>query len=314
MDYLRLPGTELAVFPLCYGAAAFGTSMRGDEMDRLFQQYRATGGNFFDTAHCYAFWMPDGLGASERALGDCLRRFGGRKEMVIASKGGHHGVPPDYPRPDDFLALEVLSADITDSLERLRIETIDLYWLHRDDERRDVGSIIEALNAEIVRGRIRYPGASNWSTARIAAANAYAAAHGLQGFVASQPQWSLAVPVLYAEGNPPMRFLTPEDHAWHVASGLPVIPFSSTARGYFAAGGREDAALNTPATRARLARVQQLAPQLGCTPNQLALAYLRHQPFPVIPILGTSNPAHLADALGTLRVTLTAEQVRWLEG
>ncbi|MEI7834029.1 MAG: aldo/keto reductase, partial [bacterium] len=268
--------------------------------------------NFFDTAHCYCFWREGGLGASERALGDCLRHFGGRDEVVIATKGGHPDSGPDYRRPDDYLAPELLVSDIDDSLARLGVDTIDLYWLHRDDPRRPVADIIGVLNVEIQRGRLRAQGASNWSVARIAEANEYAAAHGLHGFTASQPQWNLAHSTAQPGPEPTLRFLSPDDRRWHTASQVPVVPYNSTAGGYFATD-RQDGALANPISQARRQRARTLAAQLGCTPNQVALAYLRHQPFPVVPILGTSNLDHLHDAFGACGVHLQPEQVRWLE-
>lgn len=312
MRQSQLPHSELTVSALCYGAASFGTGVQGAAMDRLFGLFREAGGNFFDTAHCYCFWIDGGLGVSERALGDCLRRHGGRDEVVIATKGGHPAVGTAYPRPDDYLAPRVIAGDIDDSLARLGVTAIDLYFLHRDDPRLPAGEIIETLNAEIKRGGIRYLGASNWTAARLAAANAYAAAHGLHGFVASQPQWNLAAPNLPL-ADLTMRFLTAEDRQWHAESGLPVTPYSSTACGYFATGGQAGG-FDNPTSRARLARAQQLAAELGSTPNQVALAYLLHQPFPVHPILGTTNPDHLADALCAPALSLTREQVGWLEG
>src|SRR5439155_5807796 len=180
--------TDLEVSALCFGAGGFGTSVGGAAAERLVADFLAAGGNFFDTAHCYAFWRANGLGASERELGACLRRLGALDTAVIATKGGHPDMGPDYRRPADFLSRGVIAADLDDSLERLGLDCIPLYYLHRDDGLTPVGEIVETLNEEIGRGRVRYLGASNWSVARIAAANAYAAAHGLRGFVASQVQ------------------------------------------------------------------------------------------------------------------------------
>ena len=91
------------------------------------------------------------------------------------------------------------------------------------------------------------------------------------------------------------------------------MPYSSTAGGYFATGGRSRGAqFDNEISRGRLARAQQLAAELGCTPGQVAVAYLKHQPFPVIPILGTTKRRHLDDAMGALGISLTAAQVIWL--
>ena len=148
---------------------------------------------------------------------------------------------------------------------------------------------------------------------RIAAANPYADRHGRRGFVASQVQWSLAEPEWPAGPDPVMRHVTAEDAAWYAAAGIPVMAYTATAGGYFArepAGG----AFDSPDNRARRARAHEMAGRLGCTPTQVALAYLLHRPAPVIPLFSTSNPAHLAEAVAALDVELSEADVAWLRG
>src|SRR5262245_27163808 len=125
---IPIAGTDLKVSSLCLGAGPFGTTLRGADLFRLYDQFREAGGNFFDTAHCYSFWIEGGLGANERALGKCVRRGGARAQVVIATKGGHPAVPPQYPRPDRYLEPEVITSDVRDSLERLGVDQIDLYF------------------------------------------------------------------------------------------------------------------------------------------------------------------------------------------
>ncbi len=307
-----IPGTDLAVSALCYGVASFGTTVKGAEMDRLFTTFREGGGNFFDTAHCYAFWEAEGTGSSERALGEVLRRSGDRAEIVVGTKGGHPDAGPRYPRPDRYLAPEVIASDIDQSRQWLGAETIDLYYLHRDDPRVPVGEIIDVLNEAVDHDRVRYLGASNWSTARIEAASADAAARGKRGFVASQPQWSLGKPNWQPGPDPTARFVTDADRSWYAAHSVTVIPYSSTANGYFATGGERGRDFRIPKNVARLQRAQRLATERGATPNQVALSYLMSQQFPVIPILGTANHEHLIDALGAARLQLSPKQATWL--
>src|SRR5262249_42209713 len=130
-----IPGTELKVSALCYGGGSFGAAVRGAELDRLVAAYIEAGGNFLDTAHCYAFWKAEGAGAGARELGACLRRLRCGDRVVVATKGGHPDGGEAYRRPDDYLSERVLTADIDESLHRLRVERIDLYYLHRDDPR-----------------------------------------------------------------------------------------------------------------------------------------------------------------------------------
>jgi 1-deoxyxylulose-5-phosphate synthase len=307
-----IPNSDLTVSEICLGAGPFGSRLRGAAMERLYSAFREAGGCFFDTAHCYAFWTEYGAGCSERALGECVRRFRDRPEVVLASKGGHPEAGADYPRPDRYLSPEVIAADLRESRERLGVETIDLYYLHRDDARVPVGEIIDSLNRAIDAGHVRALGASNWLVERIAAANADAAARGLHGFVASQPQWSLGEPNWQPGPDPAMRFVTDADREWYAAQSLAVIPYSSTSNGYFATDGERGRDYQTPENEARLRRAQQLATERGCTPHQIALAYLSCQEFVVIPIIGTANPEHLHEALGSTQVRLRPEEVRWL--
>src|SRR3954471_18781148 len=128
------PNAPLAS-PFALGTAVWGSTFRGDEVDRLYDTFRAAGGNVFDSAHIYACWLPDGLGASEGALGEIVRRRGDRRDVLLATKGGHPNFANGYPRPDRYLAPDVIRQDLTESLDRLGVDAIDLYFLHRDDPR-----------------------------------------------------------------------------------------------------------------------------------------------------------------------------------
>jgi aryl-alcohol dehydrogenase-like predicted oxidoreductase len=318
MKHHNLPGTNLSVSSICYGVMRFGARVSGADMHELYRVYCEAGGNFFDTAHSYACWYPNGDGCSERALGECLREFGNRKDVVIGTKGALPGQGSFYPRPADCMTAAVIASDITESLERLQIEQIDLYTLHRDDVRHPAGEIIEILNAEIRRGRIRYIGVSNWTVQRLVEANAYAAARGLQGFVASSPQWNLGVPNHHPRGwdgqfDPTTHMMTDEDIAWHRQTGVAALPWTPTGYGYFdGAVGRNPESFDNAESAERRFRARKLAQDLGATANQVALAYLMAYEFPVFPILGTTNMGHLVDALGADRLSLSPKQRDWL--
>jgi aryl-alcohol dehydrogenase-like predicted oxidoreductase len=313
--HILIPNTSLRISRIALGTVPWGTEVPLADARRLYEQYRAAGGNVVDTAHIYSAWLPDGAGAAERTLGQVLRATGDRRQVIVISKGGH-SAESFYPRPDRYLSPERVRQDITESLERTGLDMFDLYFLHRDDARVPVGEIIDAMNAEVESGRIRYFGASNWRVERIEEANAYAAAHedGRMGFVASQPQFSLARPNARMTADPSLRHLAPEDLAWHTRTGFAAFCYSPTARGYFATNGnKHQDEYDNPTSRQRLHRLQQLAVKLRVTPNQLALAYVLNQFFPTIPILGTTNASHLAEALQSTTVTLTPAQVAWLE-
>lgn len=163
MKHQVIPNTDLNVSSYCYGVMFFGTRAKGDDAYRLYEQFVEAGGNLFDTAHGYACWMPDGDGRQRAHSGRLSAKVRQPQGHGYFNKGRADSDTPFYPRPDDTMTAEVIGSDISESLERLRIDYIDLYTLHRDDTRHTVGEIIEILNAEIRRGRIRYLGASNWT-------------------------------------------------------------------------------------------------------------------------------------------------------
>lgn len=306
-----LAGTDLTISTLCLGTADIGLAERGKTFDGLVNAYRDAGGNLLDTAHCYCFWRPDGAGCSETAVADYIAR-NGRGDLILSTKGGHPS-GARYRRVDRYLSRQRITADLEDSLARLDVDTIDLYWLHRDDLRESVESIVDMMNDFVRSGVIRHFAASNWTRQRIEAANTYAKRAGLRGFVASQPMWSLG-----KHNHPGMadtHMTDDADVAWHEQTQLPIFTWNATGRGYFATNGRAGSHdFENPINRARLERVNALARQLGCTPGQLALAYLLNHPFPVFVLLGTRNVDNLHDAIGADNIRLTREQLAHLHG
>lgn len=307
---LTLPSTDLCVSAFCYGTASWGERPEA-EIARLYGQFREAGGNFFDSAHIYAFWA-NALGEPERVLGRLVRRER-RSDIVVGTKGGHPAMN-GYDRPANASWPEVIRSDIRDSLDRLKLDSIDLYYLHRDNLDVPVGEIIDCLAAEVDAGRIRYIAGSNWSRHRFVAANAYAKKHGKPGFVASQPLWNLAQFSAPKGWDPTHQVLNDDaaEIAWYAENQFPAIPFTPTANGAFSPGAKVRAQHDTPTTHRRIATAAAIAKDLGVTPTQVALAWLRQHPFPVIPILGTLNPDHLADALASTNVTLSRDQLAQL--
>lgn len=316
MRTITLGRHGLEVTELCLGCMQLGVRATGDTIAALLDAYRDAGGNFLDTAHCYCFWAPGGDGISERVVGEYLRQNACRDEMVIATKGAHPPVP-GYRAVERYMSPGRIASDIDDSLGRMRIDTIDLYWLHRDDPRLGVGEVLDMLEAEKRRGRIRAFGGSNWTAERLDEANRYAAEHGLDGFVASQPRWSLLRYEAQSRGKRlepgVLLHLDEDDRRRHAASQLPVVCYGPTGNGFFANEGKAPEQFINPENRARAARARELAGQLGATPNQVALAWLRAQPLPVVPILGTASRDHLRDALGAVALSLTPQQAAYLE-
>lgn len=309
LPLVQIPRTDLRVSAFCYGTAEW-KDRPGLPVAALYEQFRAAGGNFFDSAHVYSFWR-GALGEPERILGRFVRQERRREDVVVATKGGHYSIRGKYERPDRYCSPETIRADLTESLERLQLDYVDLYYLHRDDTRVPVPELIDALAGEVSAGRIRYFAGSNWSRKRFAAANAYAQRTGKPGFVASQPLWNLAHLVPPDNWDHTHQVLNDDDAeiAWYRETQTAVVPFAPTANGLFADPEKKmKRQFDNAITRRRLEAAQAIAREIGATPNQVALAWLRAHDFPVIPILGTNNPEHLADALNGAQITLDAAQ------
>lgn len=290
---------------------------------RLFDLYVELEGNFFDTALVYDDWLNQGISLTEIRLGKWLKERGNRDKLVLATKGGH----PDLASMHiGRLGRNDIVADVDRSLAQLQTDYIDLYWLHRDDRSIPVDGIMDALDEQVRAGKIRSIGCSNWTVERIAEAQAYAGANGLTPFAASQPLWNLAVLNPDSIGDKTTVAMSESDKRYYEETGLTVIPYSSQANGFFSgryARGSEAGSQGSASTVARhyfnaasfdrLDRVQALAAELGSTGSAVALAYLTSQPFPVFPIIGATKPEYVKESCAAGDLTLTREQVNYLE-
>jgi aryl-alcohol dehydrogenase-like predicted oxidoreductase len=310
MRYYTLPGTELHVAAICMGSTSIGSAIDPATSFRLLDVYAEAGGNFVDTASVYANWLPVEKHASEKTIGRWLKQSGRREQFVVATKGAH---PELATMHIARMSRREIEADLNASLRNLQTDVIDLYWLHRDDPTQPVEDILETMNAQVRAGKIRHFGCSNWSAARITAAQQAAADMGVDGFVADQMMWSLAV--IDPAGIPDKTTvaMNPELYAYHMQSGMAALAYSSQAGGLFhkLVAGNDAVGRTYPLgpNRERLKRVQSLCAQTGLTITQVVLGFLMAQPFVTVPIVGCRTEAQLRDSLTAADVTLTPEQV-----
>jgi aryl-alcohol dehydrogenase-like predicted oxidoreductase len=287
---------------------------------RMLDVFLDAGGTFVDTAKVYADWLPGPRSVSEKTIGEWLRQSGKREQVVLATKGAH---PELKTMHIARMAPAEIAADVDASLQHLQTDVVDLYWLHRDDVQRPVAEILETMEAQVRAGKIRYYGCSNWRADRIAEAQAYARSRGWTGFVADQMMWSLAAVEYAAIPDQTMVAMESGLKQYHLASGMPAIPYSSQANGYFqrlAAGERDK--IKTQHRQMyegrtndmRLDRIRTLGGETGLSITAIVLGYLMAQPFPTLPVFACRTMAQLEDTLGASDVMLTPEQVAYLEG
>ncbi len=297
-------GLGKPISPLVLGSMVCSTDQLDDTF-ALLEAWTTAGGNAIDTAKVYG-------PKSERAIGEWMRTRNNREQIFLIGKGAHHDANGPRVHP------AAIAEDLTQSLEHFQTDYVDLYLLHRDDPSVPVGPIVDALNAHKAAGQVRAFGGSNWTTARIQEANDYAKANGLTGFAASSPHLSLA------RTNGPMWTgcvtLDAEGKAWHQQQQFPLLPWSAQAGGFFTGRYSPDDHSNADVERIyysadnweRLARAREMAQAKGVTSNNIALAYVLHQPFPIFPLIGPRSVAELTDSLPALDVTLNADEMRYL--
>ncbi|AYM58970.1 aldo/keto reductase [Agrobacterium fabrum] len=264
------------------------------------------GGNLFDTAYVY------GAGKTEAIFGDWhTSRNVPREEIVLIGKGAHS--PLCYP--------DMIAKQLDQSLERLKTDYVDAYFMHRDNLDVPVGEFVDVMDSEVRRGRIRgIFGGSNWTRERMDEAAAYAQKNGKQAPGALSNNFSLAE-MLDPIWAGCVAASDDEWKEWLKSRQIPNFAWSSQGRGFFTERAGRDKQDDEEIVRVwysdrnfvRRDRAIELAQKLGRHPIHIALAYVIAQPFPVIPLIGPRTIAELEDSLSALDIALTAEQVKWLE-
>lgn len=316
MRHGTVQGIEKPISRLVQGTVML-SSKQLERSFELLDAVLALGCNTFDEAHHY------GGGDCERVMGKWLEARGNREQVVILTKGAHHSQDRRRVTPYD------ITADLMDSLARLKTEYVDLYVLHRDDPDVPVGPIVESLNEHHRAGRIHAFGGSNWSIERLEEANAYAKAHNLVPFAVSSPNYSLAEQVeppwagCISIGGPKNA----DARAWYQETQMPVFAWSSIANGFLA--GKWDAndrdafvkELDPSSVKAyfhddnfeRLERASQLATEKGLTIPQIAMAYVLNQPLNLFALVGTQSGDEMRANIVALETNLTDVELAWLD-
>lgn len=297
------------------GTAQFGTGVSYDDAFAYLDYFYEHGGRIIDSAHIYGVWAEagTGTGASERCIGAWLNARNHPPGIQIITKGAH----PDFTTWEKRVDKKNILQDLNESLEHLQRNSIELYFLHRDDEDTPVAEIAECLNHAHEQGQIQSYGVSNWSLSRIDALTQYCITNNLLPPSANQIGYSIARTTPDAGVNMGTHYVNESSFAWHKQTQLPLYAFSSQAQGLFAkCGSYQDlctheklGAYKTDLNTDLFEQINELSKQLHHSPVQIALAALLHSPFPCFPIIGNSNMAQLEESLAANNIQLKQEQV-----
>ncbi|MDB6016067.1 MAG: alcohol dehydrogenase [Pedosphaera sp.] len=313
MRYIKLGNTGLHVSPIALGCMTYGEPNRGypvwslgeEESRPLIKQAVEAGINFFDTANVYS------LGSSEEIVGRALKDFADRDEIVIATKVRQQ--MRSTPNGSG-LSRKAIFAEIDHSLRRLGTDYVDLYQIHRMDHSTPIEETLEALHDVVKAGKARYIGASSMRAWEFSKALHLQRQHGWARFVSMQDHYNL----LAREDEREMLPLCADE-------GIGTIVWSPLARGRLAR--ESDAATGRSASDpvpnmlysqeasdgAIINAVAAIAKARGVTRAQIALAWLRRNPVVVAPVVGVSKLSHLNDAVDSLKIELTYDEVVELE-
>lgn len=311
MQYVKLGSTGLDVSRICLGAMSFGEPGRGrhdwtldeDDARPIILRALEAGVNFVDTANVYS------AGGSEEILGKVLAEYGHRDEIVLATKvNGRMRPGPN----GQGLSRKAILSELDASLRRLGVDHVDLYQIHRWDPHTPIEVTMEALHDVVKAGKALHIGASSMWAWQFAKAQHIAERHGWTPFATMQNHYNL----LYREEEREMLPLCADQ-------GVGVIPWSPLARGrltrpWDASTARTETdefgrSLYRDEDREIVDRVLDLAERRGLLPAQIGLAWLLSKPTVTAPIVGATKRQHLEDALSAVDVTLSAEEVAFLE-
>ena len=283
------------------GATYFGTEFDKEKCFTLLDSFFEFGGNCIDTARCYAQWLDGGDSASEKVIGEWLESRRCREKTVISTKGA-------FPSKDGKKRVNsaAIIEDIGQSLECLKTNYIDVYFLHRDDINADIEDVMYTLNKFVESGTIRAIGASNWTVDRIEFANDIAKVNNFTPFSISQIHWSAAYSTPETIKDPTLVCMNDTEYDWYLKNQFPVMAFSSQAKGLFSKAIENGLdSLNQKITSRFLSArnlkkiewVREYCNKHSVSPATAVLSYINSNPVPAAAIIGCSSVKQLEDSM-----------------
>ncbi len=311
-----LPGISKPISRLALGTAFYRLESRPKWFE-IMDDFVSAGGTLIDTAR--------GYGESEEVIGEWLASRKARERVVLITKCGDG--PGGLLPAENFS--DVVTEELGRSLECLRTDYVDLFMLHRDNPSIPVEVVMDRLNTEIERGSVYAIAPSNWSYSRVTTANEYAEKNGTRGFAAVSNNLSLAMPS--GPFWPGVLSTDKSGERWHQETRIPLIAWSAQARGFF--GGRFSRSLldqigsiedgftrrmlevyGTDENYEKLRRARELGEDKGgYSATQVALAWLLHKPFAVVPVVGPHTRDELSSCIEALSLELTEAELSWLD-
>lgn len=306
METVILGHSGVPVSAFCFGTMMLGSTTDPQTSFKLLDQYVDAGGAFLDTANIYARWAPGAQGGeSELLLNRWMRERKNRHQMFIASKVGF-----EMPGVERGLRAHQIETECEKSLERLGVDTIDLYYAHVDDRNTPMEETLAAFDRLVQSGKVRLIGASNFLAWRLEQARWVSQTNGWAEYCCVQQRHTYLRPKPGASFDP--QVAANDDLLDYCrTTGLTLLAYSPLLSGAYV---RPDRPLREqylgPDSDVRLEILKIVAEEQNATPNQIILAWMRQSE--IIPLFSASTPAQLAENLGAVSIKLTDEQMEQL--
>ena len=305
MRKVVLSQTGVSVSCMALGTLRFGTLNSFENASRLFHSYLDTGGRFIDTANSYNKWASNSQGGeSETTLGLLLKNCSLRDKLFISSKVGF-----GFADLNDGLASDTIIRACEDSLQRLGVDHLDLYYAHKDDPKTPLEETLQAFETLKKQGKIRFAGASNYMAWRLADAEAIAHSHGWSPFTCVEQRFSYLRP---APGGQfaPQQLIDNNLETFCDRRGITMLPYTPLLRGAYVREDRPIArSYQGPDCDARLKVLKEVAHACEVSCNQVVLAWMMQRQPPMIPVFSASRVDHLEDNMAATQLKLSQEQL-----
>jgi aryl-alcohol dehydrogenase-like predicted oxidoreductase len=330
MNKVALGKTGVNVSEVSLGCMLMGSATDRATSYEMLDRFMDAGGDFLDTANCYAWWVGQGefVGdESETLVARWMKERKNRSQVFLATKVGARlkdvkrirdeqgNVYWDRVRDEyEYLSARVIQQDIEDSLRRLQTDHVDLYYAHIDDRVTAQEETLEALNRLVEEGKVRFIACSNFRTWRLERARQISAARGWASYVAIQQQYSYLRPKPGADFGISVNADDELLDYLRANEEVTLIAYSPLLKGIYESEQKREAYYNWPLfnscdAEVRLETLAKMAQELGVSNHQLVLAWLIHHQPRVIPILAASSVRQYEHDLQALEIHLTAEQL-----
>ena len=311
MKNVQLGNTDLEIKPIFFGGNVFGWTLNEEESFRILDGFLDRGFNAIDTANNYSYWVDGNVGTeSERIIGNWIKSRGVRDQIVLATKVGGRNMIQDKPNTTKAHVLK----EVEESLIRLQTDYIDLYQTHYDDVNTPVEETLSAYNQLIKEGKVRYIGASNFSSERLIESLDKSELYNLPQYKTLQPEYNLYERQHFEE------FLQPVAEKYNLA----VIPYYSLASGFLSGKYKTEEDLQQSLRGEGIKKylnergfkildaLQTISTRYNISYSAVALAWLMDQKTVVVPIASATKEQHLDAFVEAVNVQLSHDDVKLL--